>query len=61
MDERDADETTGDPGEESFPVRGRIPDPHAFLVSVLSRLEALMPDAAMAQEAMGDEVRSCRT
>jgi hypothetical protein len=36
-------------------MRGRIPDPHAFLNGVLLLLEALMPDAAIAQ----DEVRSC--
>jgi hypothetical protein len=36
-------------------MRGRIPDPHALLNGVLLLLEALMPDAAIAQ----DEVRSC--
>ena len=38
-------------------MRGRIPDPHAFLKAGLLLLEALMPDATVA----ADEVRACRT
>jgi hypothetical protein len=57
VDQRDADETRGDASGKSFSMRERIPDPHAFLNGVLLLLEALMPDAAIAQE----EVRACRT
>jgi hypothetical protein len=56
VSEGHAHEADGDTGRESFPLRGRIPDPHAFLEAGLLLLEALMPDAAVAE----DEVRSCR-
>jgi hypothetical protein len=57
VNQGDADETTEDAVGESFPTRGKIPDPHAFLKAGLLLLEALMPDAAAAR----DEVRACHT
>ncbi len=57
MGQRDPDETAADAGGESFPVRGKVPDPRAFLEAGLLLLEALIPDAAVA----ADEVRACHT